>query len=127
MGLREAEKEGKKISYRIPFILGQGKKIPKKIAKKFNKLKNLFPALLLAKSGWDRPKKEKKNLVPYSVQTRPGQENSEKKEEKLKKFKNLIPELFLEKTGWERPRKREKKFRIEFRSYSARARKFRKK
>ena len=36
---------------RIPFILDPGKKIPKKIAKKFKKLKNLFPALFLAKTG----------------------------------------------------------------------------
>ena len=31
--LREAEKERKKIYSRIPFIVGTGKKIPKKIAK----------------------------------------------------------------------------------------------
>jgi len=36
---------------RIPFILDPGKKIPKKIVKKFKKLEHLFPALFLAKTG----------------------------------------------------------------------------
>ena len=47
-GLRETEKWRKKIQSRIPFILDPGKKIPKKIVKKF---KNLFPPLFLAKTG----------------------------------------------------------------------------
>ena len=52
----------------------------KKKAKKIKKLKNLFPALFLAKMGGVRPKKrEKKNLVPNSVHTWPGEENSGKK------------------------------------------------
>ena len=34
-GMRQAEKEKKKIQFRIPFTLDQGKKISKKIAKKF--------------------------------------------------------------------------------------------
>jgi len=49
--LREAEKERKEIQSRIPFILNPGKKISKKTAKKFKKLKNLFPALFFAKTG----------------------------------------------------------------------------
>ena len=40
-GLREAEKEIKKILFLISFILNPGKKTPKKIAKKFKKLKPL--------------------------------------------------------------------------------------
>ena len=49
---REAKKERKKKNLsRIPFILDPGKKIPKKIAKKLKKLKNLFPALFIAKTG----------------------------------------------------------------------------
>jgi len=49
--MRYAEKEKIKFKSRIPFILDPGKKIPKKILKKFKKLKNLFPALFLAKTG----------------------------------------------------------------------------
>ena len=50
-GLREAKKEIKKIQSQILFILDPGKKITKKIGKKLKKLKNLFPALFLAKTG----------------------------------------------------------------------------
>ena len=50
-GMRQAEKEKKKFYFRIPFKLDSGKKIPKKIAKKLKKLKNLFPTLFLAKTG----------------------------------------------------------------------------
>jgi len=41
----------RKSQSRIPFLLDPGKKIPKKIEKKFKKLKSLFPALFLAKMG----------------------------------------------------------------------------
>ena len=56
-GLREAEKEIKKIQSPIPFNLNPGKKIPKKVVEKFKKLENLIPALFLAKTGLDRPRK----------------------------------------------------------------------
>ena len=49
--MRQAEKENKKIYIRIPFKLDSGKKIPKKIAKKLKKLKNLISTLFLAKTG----------------------------------------------------------------------------
>ena len=60
-GLSEAGKERKKFYFRIPFKLDPCQKIPKKIAKKFKKFKNLFPALLLAETGLDRPRKREKN------------------------------------------------------------------
>ena len=96
--MRVAKKEGKKFYSRIPFILDLGKKIPKKITKKFKKLKNLFPALFLAKTRCDKPN-IKKSLVPNSVHTRPGQENSQKNTKKNQKIKNILPALFLAKTG----------------------------
>ena len=49
--MRQAEKARKKFQSRIPFVLDPGKKIPKKIAKKFKTTKNLFPALFIAKTG----------------------------------------------------------------------------
>ena len=52
---------------------------------------------------------EKKNLVPNSVHTRPGQENFEKNRKKNQKIKNLFPELVPSKTGVDRLKKREKK------------------
>ena len=69
-------------------MLDPGKKIPKKIAKKLKKLKNLFPAFFLSKTGWDRLRKRKKKiLVPNSVQTWRRQENSEKNSKKIQKPK----------------------------------------
>ena len=66
----------------MPFILDPGKKIPKKIAKKLKKLKNLFLTLFLAKTGRDRPRKREKNFTPefrsYSTQTRKFQKNTKK-------------------------------------------------
>ena len=50
-GVDRPENREKKILPRFSFIIGLGKKIPKKIAKKFKKLKNLFPALFLAITG----------------------------------------------------------------------------
>ena len=49
--MRQDEKEKKKFYFRIPFKFDSYKKIPKKIAKKLKKLKNLFPTLFLAKTG----------------------------------------------------------------------------
>ena len=50
-GLRYTEKEKTKFSSRIPLVHDAENKIPKKIVKKFKNLKNLFPALFLAKTG----------------------------------------------------------------------------
>ena len=86
-------------------------KIPKEIAKKFKKLKNLFPALYLAKTGDEIGRdREKKKFVLNSVNTQPEQENSKKMAKKIQKLKNLFPALFLAKMGGDRPTKREKKF-----------------
>ena len=55
-------------------MLDLGKKILKNIFKKFIKLQNLFPALFLAKTGWDTMKKREKNFSPefrsYSTRAR---------------------------------------------------------
>ena len=76
----------------------------------------------------EKKKKKKKNLLPNSVHIRPGQKIPKKVEKKkVKKLKNIFPAKFLVKTGRDRPKKRKKKFSLEFRSYSARERKFRKK
>ena len=84
--MREAEKEKKNFQSQIPFILGPGKKIPKKILKqikKFKKLKNLSLAFFLAKSGCDKQKKIEKTLNPkfrsHSILEENSEENSEKK------------------------------------------------
>ena len=78
----------------MPFILVLAKKIPKKIAKKFKKFKNLFPTLFLAKTGWDSPWKREKNFTPefrsYSTQTRKFQKNSNNIEKIKKPLSDII-------------------------------------
>ena len=49
--MRKAEKERKSLQSQIPFILDPIKKIAKKNSEKFKIIKNLFPTLLLAKTG----------------------------------------------------------------------------
>ena len=49
--MRQAEKGRKKFQSRIPFILDPVNKIQKIRAKKLKKLKNLFQAIFLAKTG----------------------------------------------------------------------------
>ena len=68
----------------------------------------------------------KKNLVPDSIHTRPGEENSENDSKKIQKLKNLNLALFLAKTRLDRPRKRKKNFSPKFRLYSTWVRKLRK-
>ena len=63
----------------MSFILDPGKKIPKKIAKKFKKLKKPLSDIIFSQNGMRQAKKERKKiLLPNSVQTRLGIENSEK-------------------------------------------------
>ena len=83
----------------MPFILDPSKKIPKKIAKKLKKLKKPLSDIIFCQNGMREAEKEKKEiLLPNSVHTRLGQENSEQVANKLKKLKNLFPTLFLAKT-----------------------------
>ena len=82
----------------MPFILDPGKKIPKKIAKKLKKLKKPLSDIIFCQNGMRQAKKEKKKiLLPNSVQSRLGQENSEKNSKKVEKIKKP-PTLFLAKT-----------------------------
>ena len=69
----------------MPFILDPGKKIQKKIVKKLKKLKTTSRHYFQPK--WDEigREREKKMLLPNSVQTRLGKENSEKNCKKIEK------------------------------------------
>ena len=78
-GMRQAEKARKKFQFRIPFILDPGKKIPKKIAKKFEKLKTSFRHYFQPKRDGIGREREKKKLDPNFVPTQPELENSKKK------------------------------------------------
>ena len=95
--MRQAKKERQKFQFRIPFILDPGKKIPKKMAKN---QKTFFQYNFQPKRAEIGREREENILVPNSVDTRPGQENSEKKQHKnSKNLKKLLLALFLAKTG----------------------------
>ena len=84
----------------MSFILDPAKKIPKEIVKKFKKFKNHFLTLFFAKMGRDRPRKRKKKiLLPNSVQTRLGQENSEKNSKKIEKIKKPLSDIIFSQNG----------------------------
>ena len=68
--------------------------------------------------------KEKKKLLPNSVLIRTGQENSEKESQKIKK---PLSGIIFGRNGDRYAEKEKKHFNPEFRLYSARGRKFRKK
>ena len=44
-------------------------------------------------------KEKKKNLVPNSVHTRPGQENSEKNSKKIQKIEKSLPGIIFSQNG----------------------------
>ena len=125
--MREAEKEGKKFRIEFRSYSARARKFRKKIAKKFNKLKNHIPPLFLAKMGLDTPRKREKNFVPNFVHTQPGQENSVKNSKKIQQMKNPVSGIIFSQNGMRYAEKEGINFRPKFRSYSARGRKFRKK
>ena len=55
-------------------------------------------------------KREKKNLVPNSVHTRPGQENSQKKSKKIQKIVKPLPGFIFSQNGMRYTKKEKTKF-----------------
>ena len=108
--MKQAEKEKKKFYFRIPFTLDSGKKIPKKIAKKLKKLKNLFRHYFQPKRDEIGREREKKILLPISVHTRPRQENFKKKSQKIEKIKKPHSEYIFSLNGMRQAEKERKKF-----------------
>ena len=87
-GMRQAEKEKKKFQSRILFKLDTVKKIPKKIAKEFEKLKNLFQAIFLDKTGIREAEKGRKKFqARISLALDPGMKIPKKIAKKFKKYK----------------------------------------
>ena len=69
------------------------------MAKKLEKLKNLFPALFLAKQDEVGQESEKKILLPNSVHTRPRQQNSEKNSKKIEKIQKPLSGILFSHDG----------------------------
>ena len=57
-------------------------------------------------------KEKKKNLVPNSVHTRPGQENSKKNNKKIQKIIKPLPGLSFNQNGMRQSKKERKKFQF---------------
>ena len=88
-GMRQAEKEKKKnFTPEFRSYLTQARKFRKKIAKKLKKLKKPLSDIIFCQNGMRQAEKEKKKiLLPNFVQSRLGQENSEKNCKKIEKIK----------------------------------------
>ena len=74
-----------------------GKKIlKKKLAKKFKKLKNFFPALFLARTGWDWARRGEKNFSPeFHSYSTPERKFQKKISKKIKKIKKLLSNIIF--------------------------------
>ena len=72
----------------------------KKNSKKIQKIKKVNSGIIPIQSGLRETEKwRKKNLVPNSVHSRPGQENSEKKSKKIQKIIKPLPGIFVSQNG----------------------------
>ena len=106
----QAEKARKKFQPRFPFVHDPGKKIPKKIAKKFKKLKTSFRRYFQPKRDEIGRESEKKILLTNSVHTRPGKENYEKNSKKLQQIKNPLSGIIFSQNGMRQAERARKKF-----------------
>ena len=146
--MRQAGKVKTKFQSRISIILDPGKKIPKKIVKNSKDYKTSSQLYFQLKRDEIGRERQKKILVPDSVHSRPGQENSKKNSKKIKKplsgiivsqngmrqaekerTKNLVPNSVHTRPEQENCEKnqnsekqKKKKFSPEFRSFPTWAR-----
>ena len=78
--MRQAKKEIKECSTRIPLIPDPGEKIQKKIQNKLKKLKKQLSGVIFSENGIRQDdigrERDKRILDPNSAHTRPGGENS---------------------------------------------------
>ena len=111
--MRQAGKGRKIFQARITLILDPDKKIPKKIAKKFKKLKKTsFRHYFQPKREEIGREREKKILVPNSVHSRPRQENSNKNFKKIQKILKTSSRLYFQPKRDQIGRAREKKILV---------------
>ena len=87
-------------------MLDQRKKIPKKIVKKIQQIIKPLPDIIFTKNGMRQAAKEKKNLVPNSIHTRPGQENFKKNSKKIEK---PLPSIIFNQNEMRQEEKEKKK------------------
>ena len=107
-GMRQVEKEKKHFSPEFRSYSTRARKFPKKQKKK--KLKKLFLAFFQQKRDEIGQENEKKFLVPNSVHTRHGHENSKELEKKIKKIKKPPSGVIFSQKGMRQAEKDRKKF-----------------
>ena len=94
----------------INFILDPGKNIPKKIAKKLKKFKNLFLTLFSAKTGSDRSRKRKKNFTSEFHSNSTRARKFRKNCKKIVKIKKPLSDIIFNQNGTRQAGKKRKKF-----------------
>ena len=97
-GLRETEKERRNlVPNSVHTRLAQ--ESSKRNRKKFKKFKNPFLALFLAKTGWARPRKWKKNFSPEFRSYSAREENCDKNSKKIQKIKKPLSGVIFIQNG----------------------------
>ena len=85
--MRQTEKLKTKFRFRVPFVLDQGKKIPKKIAKEFKKIIKPLPGVISSQYGMRQAEKVKTKFysrIPFIPD--PGKKIPKKIAKKFKKL-----------------------------------------
>ena len=98
-GRRQAKKERKIFQSRISFILGPGKKIPKKNNKKIQKIKKPHSDIISIHTVMRQAEKKRKKFYSRSPFLTDSGQKIPKKKKIAKKLKNIFPALFLSKPG----------------------------
>ena len=109
--IRQAKEMKTKFQSRILFILDPGKKIPKKIVKNSKNYKTPSWNYFQPKRDEIGRKSENKILVPISVHTQPGQENSEKNSKKIQKIIKPLDSYIFSQNGMRSAEKKKTKFK----------------
>ena len=108
--MRQAKKRRKKFQARIPLILDPGKKIPKKIAKKFKKFKKPLSSIIFSQHGMRQAEKGGKifqSRIPFIPD--PGKKIPKKIAKKFKNFQKTSFQHYFKPKRDEIGREREKK------------------
>ena len=99
MGWDRPRKREKNFSHEIRSHSTRARKFQKKIAKKFQKLQNPFPALFLPKMGWDWPRKREKNFRPELRSHLTRARKFRKKNYKIQEIKKTLSGIIFSQNG----------------------------
>ena len=109
-GMRQARKREKKFSPEFRSYSTRGRKFRKRQQKNSKIRKTSFRHYCQPKRDKIGREIEKKILVPNSVHSRPGKENSDKNINIIQKIKTPLPEIIFSQNGMRQAEKQRKKF-----------------